>query len=81
MTDPSNKVIDKFKNLSSILLIQSKVANGSTFSFNEASLSDIEKQLRLPYPNIAYTFKTIPLKNSKRKQGMLFRHPLINKTL
>ena len=47
ITDPVNKAIDKFKNHPSILLIQRKVANDSTFSFNEASLSDIEKELRL----------------------------------
>ena len=43
VTDPVNKAIDKFKNHSSILLIQAKVENDSTFSFNEASLSNIEK--------------------------------------
>ena len=43
ITDPVKKAIDKFKNHPSILLIQSKVAYDSTFSFNEASLSDIEK--------------------------------------
>ena len=42
-TDPVNKAIDKFKNHPSILLIQSEVANDSTSSFNEASLSDIVK--------------------------------------
>ena len=40
ITDPVNKAIDKFKNHPSILLIQSKVENDSTFSFNEVSLSD-----------------------------------------
>ena len=43
ITDPVNKAIDKFKKHPSILLIQSKVANDSIFSFNEASLSDIDK--------------------------------------
>ena len=46
ITDPVNQATDKFKNHPSILLIQSKVANDSTFSFNEASLSDIDKELR-----------------------------------
>ena len=40
ITDPVNKAIDKFKNHPSILLIQSKVENDSTFCFNEVSLSD-----------------------------------------
>ena len=39
ITDP----VDKFKNHPRILLIQSKVANDSTSSFNEASSSDMEK--------------------------------------
>ena len=43
ITDPVNKAIDKFKNDPNILSIQRKVANDSTFSFNEASLPDIEK--------------------------------------
>ena len=46
--------------------MQSKVANDSTFSFNEASLFDIEKQLRQLNPNKAYTFKNIPLKILKK---------------
>ena len=76
ITDPVNKAIDKFKNHPSILLIQSKVANDSTFSFNEASLSDIEKELRLLNPKKSYTFiKNIPTKILKRKQRMSFRYP------
>ena len=47
IADPFNKVIDKFKNHPSILLTQRKVANDSTFSFNEASLSDIEKESKI----------------------------------
>ena len=45
ITDPVNKAIDKFKNHPSILLIQSKIANDSTFSFNKASFSDIDREL------------------------------------
>ena len=44
------------------MLIHSKVANDSTFSFNAASLSDIEKDLWSLNPNKAYTFKNIPPK-------------------
>ena len=50
------------------MLIQSKVANDSTFSFNEASLSDIEKELRSLNPNKAYTFKNIPPKILKESR-------------
>ena len=62
ITDPVNKAIDKFKNHPNVLLIQRKVANNSTFSFNEASLSNIEKELRSLNPSKAYTFKNIPQK-------------------
>ena len=41
------------------MLIQSKVANDSTFAFNKASLSDIEKELRSLNPTKGYTFKNI----------------------
>ena len=46
ITEPVNKTIDKFKNQSSIFLIQSKFANDKTFSFNEAFLFEVEKELR-----------------------------------
>ena len=83
ITDPVNKAIDKFKNHSSILLIQRKVANDSTFSFNEASLSDIEKELRSLNRNKAYTFKNIPpkiLKESREYCSDILQK-LFNKTL
>ena len=50
------------------MLIQSKVTNDSTFSFNEASLPDIEKELRSLNPNKAYTFKNIPPKVLKESR-------------
>ena len=50
ITDPVKKAINKFKNHFSILLILSKVANNSPFSFHEASLSDIEKELNCLIP-------------------------------
>ena len=65
------------------MLIQSKVANDSTFSFNEASLSDIEKELRSLNPNKAYTFKNIPpkiLKESREYCSDILQK-LFNKTL
>ena len=76
ITDPVNKAIDKFKNHPSILLIQCKVANDSTFSFNEACLPDIEKELRSLNPNKAYTFKNIPPKILKESRECCFRYPV-----
>ena len=68
------------------MLIQSKVANYGTFSFNEASLSDIEKELRSLNPNKAYTFKNIPPKTLKESRECcsdilqkLFNNTLSNK--
>ena len=86
ITDPVNKAIDKFKNHPSILLIQRKVANDSTFSFNEASLSDIEKELRSINPNKAHTFKNIPPKILKESREYCsdisdILQKLFNKTL
>ena len=83
ITDPVNKAIDKFKNHASILLIQRKVANDSTFSFNEASLSDIEKELRSLNPKKAYTFKNIPPKIIKESREYCsdILEKLFNKTL
>ena len=68
------------------MLIQSKVANDSTFSLNEASLSDVEKELRLLNPNKAYTFKNVPPKILKESRECcsdilqkLFNNTLSNK--
>ena len=68
------------------MLIQSKVANDSTFSFNEASLSDIEKELRPLSPNKTYAFKNIPPKILKESRECcsdilqkLFNNTLSNK--
>ena len=68
ITEPVNKVINKFKSHPSILFIKSKVANDSTFYFNEASLSDIKKELILLNPNKVYTFKNIPPKILKESR-------------
>ena len=65
------------------MLIQRKVANDSTFSFNEASLSDIEKELRSLNPNKAYNFKNISpkiLKESREYCSDILQK-LFNKTL
>ena len=68
------------------MLIQRKVANDSTFSFNEASLSNIEKELRSLNPSKAYTFKNIPPKILKESREYcsdilqkLFNQTLSNK--
>ena len=83
ITDPVNKAIYKFKNHPSILLIQRKVANDSTFSFNEAFFSEIEKELRSLNPNKAYTFKNIPPKILKESREYCsdIQQKLFNKTL
>ena len=46
LSDPVNKAISKYRNYPSILLIKDKMRNPTSFSFKEASLSDIEKELR-----------------------------------
>ena len=46
MSVPLNKAISKYKNHPGILLIKDKIRNPASFSFKEASLSDIEKELR-----------------------------------
>ena len=46
LSDPVNKSISKYRNYPSILLIKDKMRNPTAFSFKEASLSDIEKELR-----------------------------------
>ena len=64
-------------------LMQSKVAIDNTFSFNEASLSNIEKELRSLNPNKDYTFKNIPpqiLKES-RECGSNILQKLFSNTL
>ena len=43
LPDAVNKSISKYRNHRSILLIKVKIRNPTTFSFNKASLSDIEK--------------------------------------
>ena len=60
LSDPVNKVISKYKNQPSILLIKDKVRNPASFSFKEASLSDIEKKLRNLNTKKASTFGNIP---------------------
>ena len=46
LSDPVNKAISKYKNHPSILLIKDKIRNPESFSFKEASLSDIEKEFQ-----------------------------------
>ena len=60
-----------------------KAANNSTFSFNEASLSDIKKELRSLNPNKTYTFKNIPPKilNESRECCSDILRKLFNNTL
>ena len=46
LSDPVTKAISKYKNHPSILLIKDQIRNTTSFSFKEASLSDIEKEFR-----------------------------------
>ena len=62
LSDPVNKVILKYKNHPSILLIKGKIRNPTSFSFKEASLSDIEKELRNLNTKKVSTFGNMPSK-------------------
>ena len=59
LSDPVNKVISKYENRLSILLIKDTIRNPASFSFKEASLSVIEKDLNTKK---ASTFGSIPPK-------------------
>ena len=59
LSDPVDKAISKYKNHPSILLIKDKIINPAPFSFKEASLSDIEKELRKLNTKKASTFGNI----------------------
>ena len=59
LSDPVNKVISKYENHLSILLIKDTIRNPASFSFKEASLSAIEKDLNTKK---ASTFGSIPPK-------------------
>ena len=60
LLDPVNNAISKYRDYPSILLIKDKIKNLSTFSFKEASLSNIEKELRNLNTKKASTFGNIP---------------------
>ena len=59
LSDPVNKAISKYENHLSILLIKDTIRNPASFSFKEASLSAIEKDLNTKKAN---TFGSIPPK-------------------
>ena len=46
LSETMNMAISKYRNYPSILLIKDKIRNPASFSFKEACLSDIEKELR-----------------------------------
>ena len=62
MSDPVNKVISKYENRLSILLIKDTIRNPASFSFKKASLSAIEKDLNTKKAN---TFGSTPPKNMR----------------
>ena len=56
------KAINKYRNHPSVLLIKSRLKNVPSFSFNEAGLSEIERQLDLINPRKATTLNSITSK-------------------
>ena len=65
LSDPVNKAISKYENHLSILLIKDTIRNPASFSFKEASLSAIEKDLNTKKAN---TFGSIPPKNMRARK-------------
>ena len=62
MSDLVNEAISKYRNYPSILLIKDKIRNPASLSFKEASLPDIEKELRNLNTKRASTFGNTPPK-------------------
>ena len=62
MSELVNNAISNYRNNPSILLLKDKTRNPSSFSFKEASLSDIEKEFRNLSTKEASTFGNIPPK-------------------
>ena len=60
LSDPVNNAISKYRNHPSILLIKDRIRNPASSSFQEASLSDIGKELRNLNTKKASTFGNIP---------------------
>ena len=61
-SNPVNKVISEYRNHLSILIINDKIRNPTSFSCKETSLSDIKKELRNLNTKEASTFGNIPPK-------------------
>ena len=53
------------------MLVQNKAEKDCVFAFNEASLSDKERELRLLNPNKTYTVKNIPPKILKKADNIV----------
>ena len=60
LSETVNKVISKHSSHLSILLINDKIKNPASFSFKEASLSNIEKGVKKSQYKKASTFGNIP---------------------
>ena len=54
------KAINKYGNRPSLLLIKNRLKNIPSFSFNEVSLSEIEREINLINPRRATTSNGIP---------------------
>ena len=83
MSGPVNKAISKYKNRPSILLIKDKIRYPASLSFKEASLSDIEKELRNLNTKKASTFGNVSskiLRASKESCSEILAE-LLNNTL
>ena len=66
ITDPADKVIDKYKFHPSILLIQKHLKNHDIFSFKTVDIGDIEKEINNINPKKATTTNSIPPKILKK---------------
>ena len=83
MSDPVNKAILKYRYHPGVLLIKDKIRNPASFSFKEASLSDIEKELRNLNTKKASTIGNIPQKFFRESKESCFETlaELFNNTL
>ena len=63
ITDPIEKVIEKYKFHPSILLIKEKTkCEANSFDFVPVTVNDVEKEIKKLNPNKATTFSTMPFK-------------------
>ena len=80
ITDPIDKVINKFKSHPSILLIQKHLTDHDVFSFKTVEIGDIEKEINNINPKRTTTSNSIPPKILKKSSKVSARalHKLFN---